>query len=103
RRMRRGEPGNVRGVLELQARSAGVEAPVMPVGAADRPARCGSTIHLMCGRYSLSTDTRKIAKHFDLATVAPLFAQYNIAPTEAVAAVRSINGERRLDLLHWGL
>lgn len=65
---------------------------------------CGHTIAAMCGRYSLKADQRRVAEHFALATVPPLTPRYNIAPTQSAPIVRvDDSGQRRLDLLRWGL
>jgi len=59
----------------------------------------------MCGRFSLSTDTKKIAEHFQLELPLDLQPRYNIAPTQSIAAVRTSRdgGSRELAMLHWGL
>ncbi len=59
----------------------------------------------MCGRFTLRAKPHAIAAEFGLAGVPPLEPRYNIAPTQAVAAVRldPATGRRRLDLLRWGL
>lgn len=59
----------------------------------------------MCGRYTLRVPTETLAEHFGLSevgrTVPP---SYNVAPTSEVAAiVAGGGGERRLELLRWGL
>lgn len=58
----------------------------------------------MCGRYTLRTDSRRVADSFGVADV-PLFApRYNIAPTQPVVAVRADpGGGRAALLLRWGL
>lgn len=57
----------------------------------------------MCGRFTLTTPADVLAEVFELAETPPLSPRYNIAPTQAVAAVRAEAGARRCDLLHWGL
>jgi putative SOS response-associated peptidase YedK len=58
----------------------------------------------MCGRYSLKADQRRVAEHFQLAQTPNVLPRYNIAPTQQVAVVRvGEAGERRLDMLRWGL
>jgi len=57
----------------------------------------------MCGRFTLTTPADAIADLFALAVVPELSPRYNIAPSQPVAAVRERDGERRLDLLRWGL
>jgi putative SOS response-associated peptidase YedK len=58
----------------------------------------------MCGRYTLRTPVEKLAEEFGFdATSVELPPNYNVAPTQEVAAVLSEGGERRLELLRWGL
>lgn len=59
----------------------------------------------MCGRFTLASPVQALAAQFNLPEVPALEPRYNIAPTQAVAAVRAA-GEatlRELALLHWGL
>ena len=55
----------------------------------------------MCGRFTLTDSPTELlaALGIEAAALAP---RYNIAPTQAVAAVVN-QAPRRLDLLHWGL
>ncbi len=59
----------------------------------------------MCGRFSLNTPSDVIARFFDLVAMPALKPRYNIAPTQDCAVIRTDakSGERRGDLLHWGL
>lgn len=59
----------------------------------------------MCGRYTQRQSSEAIAKAFQVANVPPLTPRYNIAPTQAVAAVLQTaeHPERRLEMLQWGL
>jgi putative SOS response-associated peptidase YedK len=59
----------------------------------------------MCGRFTLKAKREAIAAEFDLPDVPLLEPRFNVAPTQAVAAVRldKETGARRLDLLRWGL
>ncbi len=58
----------------------------------------------MCGRYTLKTPVEKLAEEFGFdASSVKLPPNYNVAPTQEVAAVLSEGGERRLELLRWGL
>ncbi len=59
----------------------------------------------MCGRYTLRTPAQDIADFFELDEVPDLAPRFNIAPTQAVAAVRrsADSRGRHLALLHWGL
>ena len=60
----------------------------------------------MCGRYTLSTPVGTLAEEFDIAEPLPeLQPNYNVAPTQEVPAVLAGNGggERRLEMLRWGL
>ncbi|ADJ28297.1 SOS response-associated peptidase [Nitrosococcus watsonii] len=55
----------------------------------------------MCGRYTLHTSLERITAHFHLHQTQALAPRFNIAPSQAVPAVR---GEpRELILLRWGL
>jgi putative SOS response-associated peptidase YedK len=61
----------------------------------------------MCGRFTLRASPRVIAGQFDLFETPEFTARYNIAPSQAVAAVRT-RGEalppgRELVFLRWGL
>jgi putative SOS response-associated peptidase YedK len=59
----------------------------------------------MCGRFTLRTPLAVLAQQFqfDLDNALQLPLRYNIAPTQDVAAVRMVDGKRKLALLRWGL
>lgn len=57
----------------------------------------------MCGRFTVRSNPNVIAKEFGLSGVLDLIPHFNIAPTQMVAAVRSLDGSRELALLRWGL
>lgn len=59
----------------------------------------------MCGRYSLSVTSKLLAQVFKTSSVVDWSPRYNIAPTQSVPVIRAgkESGDRRLDLLHWGL
>jgi putative SOS response-associated peptidase YedK len=59
----------------------------------------------MCGRFTLVTAEQDLAVQFNLPEVPALEPRYNIAPTQAVAAVRiTPQADRReLVMLRWGL
>jgi putative SOS response-associated peptidase YedK len=57
----------------------------------------------MCGRFLLMTSGRDVAEEFGLADFPELFPRYNIAPTQAVLAVRAAGAGREGALLRWGL
>ncbi len=59
----------------------------------------------MCGRFTLHASAQDVLEAFGVADGPALGARYNIAPSQAVAAVRQTpdSGRRRLDLLRWGL
>jgi putative SOS response-associated peptidase YedK len=58
----------------------------------------------MCGRYTLKTPVEKLAEEFGFgASPVELPPNYNVAPTQQVAAVLEEGGERRLEVLRWGL
>jgi putative SOS response-associated peptidase YedK len=58
----------------------------------------------MCGRYTLKTPAGRLAEEFGFDGPLPdLPPNYNVAPTQQVAAVLAEGGERRLEMLRWGL
>jgi putative SOS response-associated peptidase YedK len=59
----------------------------------------------MCGRFTLATPEQDLAVQFNLPEIPDLKPRYNIAPTQAVAAVRvpGPESDRELVMLHWGL
>src|SRR5712671_3938584 len=59
----------------------------------------------MCGRFTLRTPLTVLVDqfHFDLGNETQLSLRYNIAPTQEVAAVRLVDGKRKLAFLRWGL
>lgn len=57
----------------------------------------------MCGRFTLHASTEEIAREFDLATMPALAPRYNIAPSQALLAIRLDEGQRRSVPLRWGL
>lgn len=58
----------------------------------------------MCGRFTLRTPAKDIAKVFDVAVTA-IEPRYNIAPSQPVVAVRlnPVRENRELAMLRWGL
>ncbi len=57
----------------------------------------------MCGRYALFATREQVAERFGLAEVPRLEARYNVAPTQAVLAVRVAGSGREPVWLRWGL
>jgi putative SOS response-associated peptidase YedK len=58
----------------------------------------------MCGRYTLASPTESLAEEFGVdASSIELSPNYNVAPTQGVAAVLEEGGQRRLEVLRWGL
>jgi len=59
----------------------------------------------MCGRFALKAPPRSIQEHFHLPETVTLSPRYNIAPSQAIAVVRHLQGNRyrQLDMLRWGL
>jgi putative SOS response-associated peptidase YedK len=58
----------------------------------------------MCGRYTLASPTERLAEEFGVdASSIELAPNYNVAPTQTVAAVLGEGGQRRLEVLRWGL
>lgn len=56
----------------------------------------------MCGRYTLTTDSQKIAESFGVEPTLTAMPRYNIAPTQNVVAIIR-NGTAHLSTLRWGL
>lgn len=63
----------------------------------------------MCGRFTLTADPESIRKAFalagvDSATLEQWQPRYNVAPSQAIAAIiENADGIRQLELLKWGL
>lgn len=57
----------------------------------------------MCGRYTLATPAKVLTKRFHIPDTPDLPFRYNIAPTQTVPVVRSLDGARSLAQLRWGL
>ena len=58
----------------------------------------------MCGRYSLSSPARLVRQTFGIDDPVELEPRWNVAPSQQAPVVRpAATGERRLDLLRWGL
>lgn len=58
----------------------------------------------MCGRYTLTSPIEGLLDEFGLAGAGgDLHPNFNVAPTQEVAAVVAENGGRRLEMLRWGL
>ena len=59
----------------------------------------------MCGRFTLFEPDKVLSKEFGVSSIPPLSSRYNIAPSQAVAAVRAAlaGSGRELALLRWGL
>src|SRR4028118_2106560 len=58
----------------------------------------------MCDRYTLTAPVDRLVAELGLDEVrAELSQNFNVAPTQSVAAVVAEGGKRRLELLRWGL
>jgi putative SOS response-associated peptidase YedK len=58
----------------------------------------------MCGRYTLRTPVERLAEEFGFeSSSVEIPANYNVAPTQSVATVLEEGGQRRLEVLRWGL
>jgi putative SOS response-associated peptidase YedK len=58
----------------------------------------------MCGRYTLRTPVERLAEEFGFeGSSVEIPANYNVAPTQSVATVLEEDGQRRLEVLRWGL
>lgn len=57
----------------------------------------------MCGRYSLKTDYKQLAKRFNAEPPSIESAsRYNIAPTQAVPVIRNTN-PNQIEIVLWGI
>ena len=63
----------------------------------------GRTVQPMCGRFTLTAPGADLTEHFELSETPLLQARFNIAPSQAVPAIRVASGKRELSLLKWGL
>jgi putative SOS response-associated peptidase YedK len=57
----------------------------------------------MCGRFTLKTPVPILAKFFGLAEIPDLPPRFNVAPTQPVATVLVLTGDRQFKLMRWGL
>jgi putative SOS response-associated peptidase YedK len=57
----------------------------------------------MCGRFTLISDRRAVARLLALDDVPELFPRYNVAPAQPVLAIRQGAGGREAVSLRWGL
>lgn len=58
----------------------------------------------MCGRYAVYSNSAELAKIFAIKQSSNFEISYNVAPTEEVAVIcRSLDGERVLSVMRWGL
>lgn len=57
----------------------------------------------MCGRFAQKSPSKKVAEKFKVEDVPPLAERYNVAPAQAVLAVRESSGVRKITFFKWGL
>ena len=57
----------------------------------------------MCGRMVLIELTADLLKSLQLHDIQPLQPRYNIAPSQQVPVIRTVDNQRHLDHLKWGL
>lgn len=57
----------------------------------------------MCGRFTLRTPAKDLAAHFGLPDAPHLGPRYNVAPTQPIATVLTLTGDRQFRLMRWGL
>ncbi len=58
----------------------------------------------MCGRYTLRTPIDVLADGFEIEEYPPsITPNYNVAPTQEVAAMVEEDEKRKLEMFHWGL
>jgi putative SOS response-associated peptidase YedK len=58
---------------------------------------------VMCGRFARKTDPKRLAKEFKVAEAPHAEANYNVAPTQNILAVRGAADGREMIFLKWGL
>lgn len=62
------------------------------------------TMHHMCGRFTLYSPSDVIQEYFELTDLYPFAANYNVAPSQPVLALRENEIKERLAVpLNWGL
>ncbi len=58
----------------------------------------------MCGRYTLTRRQQEVAERFGVRQLAvELEPRFNIAPTQPVAVITNVEGNRALEVMRWGL
>jgi putative SOS response-associated peptidase YedK len=57
----------------------------------------------MCGRFALKLSPATLKALFVLDQAPDYSPRYNIAPSTPIVAIRMVDGQRRADLLRWGL
>jgi len=58
----------------------------------------------MCGRYTLTTKPKVLARHFALDEFSlDIPPRFNVAPTQQMPVIRQFEERRRLDMMRWGL
>ena len=57
----------------------------------------------MCGRFTLRTPTETIADMFAGIEIPDITPNYNVAPTQTVAAIRTYHDRREFASMVWGL
>jgi len=57
----------------------------------------------MCGRFVQKSPPKKVAEKFKVEEVPPLVERFNVAPAQAVLAIREGEGAREAAFLKWGL
>ena len=57
----------------------------------------------MCGRFTLVTNSEEFEATFKLPLVEPIASRFNIAPTQPIALLTNISGNRQNIMARWGL
>jgi putative SOS response-associated peptidase YedK len=57
----------------------------------------------MCGRFVQKSPSKKVAEKFQVGEVPPLVERFNVAPAQAVLAIRESGAGREAAFLKWGL
>jgi putative SOS response-associated peptidase YedK len=57
----------------------------------------------VCGRITLHTSGKEVARRFRIPEPTLFEARYNIAPTQDITTVRATDAGRQLSMFRWGL
>jgi len=57
----------------------------------------------MCGRFSIISNSKSLAEHFDLVKSGEYISSHNVTPSSDIPVIRTNDGQRELANCHWGL